>query len=424
MSNTFIIRASAAPLALICPQSVRRVPGEVRTSEFNVMASRGTAIHKGIETVVTRSSSTGVTDEIVLDACTLAGCADAESVEDVGKCLRAFLRYWWYNTPPLSEWFPYPVLEEALSEDWGDGDIALTATGHPDLTSISEAPGGGWRLSIVDWKTGRAAIDAARYRMQLAVGAWLKLGHWLRWNPREGDEDVREWTIMGCILDLRGGELHTIQWGSVQELSEEVTAFFKRLCTSDEYVTGPHCNHCLRHLECPAWAKQGAQLVRFYAPMAFGADGEAPIYNLRKISPSAARDVHNNIKAVSALVKHALDFLRGDLAMHGPLDIGDGKVLTLREESGGVEIDPLICAGLVEPLLGEKMLECFSVSKTRLITAVKAQAERGEKGKAAATLMRHLDEAGALTPKPMRNVMRVIDAPEPEAAGELEHKET
>lgn len=355
------LRASALPLAFLCPGSLRRAG--LLIDETHPAATVGSAAHEGLATLV----ETGRIDWDGVAALALRHGVDEAELRYL---LAQGQRLW--NEVRAS--FPNASTEQELSYAAPDGSIVLT--GHTDVLGFSADT-----IHVGDWKTGRKDSDySEQLRGYCALGL---LAHPSVARATAGVLWVRDGEYEHYTMDRD----HLGRW--LARLGAEVAEW------DGTYRVGAHCAHCPRNHDCPA----GHALVR--RDVAAIADNDL----LAQVEDSAALAAMSPEQLVAVLAKADMvvryaervrSAIRSHVVRNGDI-VGGGKRLTLqREERRSLETLPAFPVLEQAGFGDEEMAEVIdiSLSKAEKIAAAKAPKRKGRA--AVRELRARLDEAGAI----------------------------
>lgn len=245
--------------------------------------------------------------------------------------------------------------------------------GRIDAISVIWAEDKPFSVSILDWKTGRDP-QGGKPEQRLGYASAVEAMHGM---PHQGYIHTAEiWLATGEILESRH-DLDSIQ------------GFRRRLEDRIKYKTanpGSHCRYCNRRFECSerfAYVRSAVSALARVAPGEVSADQVAELWD-------KSRAVKRAVEAYEKLVDDLLE-------QHGDLVLPDGRRLVL-----GTKTRETIDAQLAWPVMrgaglsNQEINGALTVSKTKLLAAVKNKAPRGEKAKVGADLMTQLDLQGAI----------------------------
>lgn len=360
------VRCSSLPTACACAQATRAPAVKVDTSDAS--ARVGTAVHAVLANF--RAGEWQERDEQIA-----AAYYDVDPDEVAMLC--AIGRKFWRER--LSDLFPDPITEEALSAQVGPAKVA----GHPDYYSVLGA-----HARVGDDKTGFA--DGEHFEQVRGYGLLV-----LRKHP-----EVE--TVQGVVCRLRDG---TLEAGPVWTRAE-VEAHFERHAkewAKDDppYRPGRHCGFCPRRSECPAAQRALSESVLLFAP---GPHGEAPGLAIldpetrpSPLSPLLVLGAYERLQAVEGACKLAREHLRRAVeAAGGTISDGERELALVTKQVRQV-VPSVDLMTALERLIGiQEICGAISLSLTKLCDAAREQAPRGQKKEAAEELAAALDGMGAL----------------------------
>lgn len=268
---------------------------------------------------------------------------------------------------PLARWFPSPQTEVALR--------AGSVTGHIDWLMLT-----GDAAYVLDWKTGDPGAD---HEDQLKTYGYLVTKRWPSLSA-----------VYMFVAYTRGGTWLRLECDDPVALAEHGAAINAnlRLARSADRrgeaakpVSGPHCRFCRCAARCPA---TGEALQVF--------SGASPV----SVLAGAAWD---KLLLVERLAREARDAVRARIQAGGPIDLGDGRCLTLRED---IRREITAGPGAVsecgfDPVVVERSSR---VVLTELLRLLAADAPRGQKAAVKETAVQTLTEAGLLESKAIHRI--------------------
>lgn len=355
------VRCSSLPLVSAC--SAARVDDGLAIEGPRGPADLGTAFHEIMRDVV---------DGRETDVDAVAAAAQVDRRELWG--LVAWASSLWDDR--LAAWFPGARTELELAGTLG-GRVVLT--GHLDVGAVVGA-----EARVLDWKTGRRDADPGQ---QLRGYAWLML---------QTSPELERATVVKLDVRHRYADVRTY---SREELAAWAGWMADHLA-DDCFRPGPHCGLCPRASACPAhWANVRAGIASFDmldAAVATGSVASLTAENLASAVETA--------RAVAKLAERFVDAARAVVVAEG------GKLGRLRViEQEERPIDAARAWPVLLDTLGlDTLLSCASVSKTKVLDAVRAAAGRGGKKQAAADLMERLAAAEAVTVN-TKLILKVLD---------------
>jgi hypothetical protein len=263
----------------------------------------------------------------------------------------------------------YPLPETEVTVELEIEQLRLT--GHIDLLSVVGVQG-----RLVDWKSGRKeSVDY--YAQLLGYAVCLLFGRGLS-------------EVIATVVWLRSQTIETFRFTRADAL-----AFVERLgehVRNGRYRHGEHCAYCPRSHDCPALV---AVTRRDAAMFAMGADA---VDALVEQAPAAVIvDARRRLKVIETFAESFDKACRRRIHADGPLDSGDGTLLSLVEENGKREVDTEKAWPILQDTLGDDLASCVTVSAARADEAVAKKAGKGKGAAAKRALAAALEEAGAVT---------------------------
>lgn len=353
-SRVFAVRASALPLAMICPGSVRTDGDAVRVNRHSEPALVGTIAHECVRRLAERGS---------IDWDALPALAERHELDvDELRALVALASRLWSS---IGQSFPDARTEVPLRYESAE----LVLTGTTDVLAT-----GACLARLADWKFGRKDHD---YSAQLRGYAALALLS----NP-----SLIEATA--TLLWVRDGEIenYTMQARQAPHFMYELV---ERLAWWDgRYETGTHCEFCPRSHECAAALAMVRRAIEPFQT-AIGMP-------LDRMTPDATIELLARARMVARYASAAEKAIRAHVLEHGPI-IGTRSLLEPREEERRT-LDPLEGP----PILREAGFgpeEFAEITKLSITGAESIVARRARKRKGAAAvrlLRRKLDAAHAI----------------------------
>lgn len=346
---------------LACPSSELLVPDGYRYSHSTPEATMGSAAHAAIALAVQGQEP---------DITAIAHDHGADPAE-LGMLFR-FARQAWEELRPFT---PEPRVEYDLE---GEVTYGRTDVLHTD----------GATMTIIDWDFGWVGTDKRGQLKAYADAARSMFG-----MPQVG-------TIAAVHVLCRKGRLTTYQLEEAElDSFRERMRFALKRCGIDYAPGADTCRFCPRQLVCQARADYLRQCVALMPHVV-----EALTFDDRVMA-----DLYPRWKEVKRLVEAFDKVLGARLADGAPLDLGNGKVLTIVEQEYE-QIDPMLAWPTMQAhLTSEQIARALSVGKTELLNAVAESAGRGQKGKAKEQFMDELREQGAVSVH-TRKVKTEVDA--------------
>jgi len=271
--------------------------------------------------------------------------------------------------------FPNPVTEESIKAVFPPGafsDDLLVITGHPDVYAITDDG----KARVLDFKSGRSDESAEDQVLGYSIGimdeyqsvqeVWVGVAR-LRDEIIDGvtwtrDQVMRRWQKMGD--HIRRGAYHPGRW----------------------------CGHCPRNHECD----HAKTMVVRYIDVLRHANGE--------LTTAGVAALYDARKVLSPLLDAANDMIHAEVEKAGgTLPLGDGRELVL-EQCQKTAIDFGAGADVLRAVLGDKLPEVITVSKTKVEAIVKANAGPRQKKAAVNDLLEKLSEVGALSSHPYQRL--------------------
>lgn len=354
LNRTIQLRASATPLAFLCPGSVEAPT--VRVEEVGEAANLGSAGHEAFRPL----AENGAVDWASLPEIATRWDVDGDEL----RMLCAMATRLWVA---VGETFRGALTEVPLSAEVLPG---VVLTGHVDLVASA-----GTVARIADWKTGRKDSD---YSHQMrAYGTLMLLD----------DPSLTEVTV--TVLWVRDGEIenYTLTREAMAvwlgELRERVVEW------NGTYRTGPHCEHCKRWHECgPATA-----LVRRDVAMLLDVDAAAAI---AAMPPAQLIELHRKASLVGRLADRVRDAIKAHVVASGDVESEDARLTIAVEERR--TLDPAAAWPVLEAEgFGDE--DFGAVVELRVSKVEKRVAEKAGRGKGAGAvraLSARLADAGAV----------------------------
>ena len=258
------------------------------------------------------------------------------------------------------------VEEELLAELGG-----CLISGHPDLFGLLDPE---LSIDLYDWKTGWNV--EGDHVDQLKGYAYILFE---LYNPN---------TIRAIII-RRDCTAQMWVW-TQDDLLEWGQQLAARLENWDgkTFRTGKHCQYCPRRLDCPAHR----HLVRA-AVSAFS----APDIQFDLTDPATCIKLWNMSGVVEKAVSQVRDLIKIQLKTAGDEGlVADGERIYLQPQTKRT-VDPVQAWYILEDEIGQEPLAgCVNIGLTKLETALRAVAPRGEKENNVQRVMNRLKEANAL----------------------------
>lgn len=359
------VRASALPLGLKCPGSLR---AEMPIDPHNEAGSAGTAAHKCLEDVPFRGdvrwSQVGKT----------AALYGADETEVRVLCSMA-LRLWEQVAESFAGASPEPSMEAEVVP-------GVMLTGHVDLLTIND------RVARAgDWKTGRKDSD---YAAQMRAYAVLIL---LRYP------ELEEVTV--TVLWVRDQEIenYTMRRPEARRWLEQL--WEKVINWDGVFHPGSHCQFCKRWHECEGAAAYVRRDVQAIAGKELVARAES---ELDKMTPDEVIGLYEQADMVEKLAKRVRDAIR-ERAVHGGDIEGETRRITVstetRRELDAEKAWPLLEASGFDD---EDFAAVIKLSVSKVEKRVAQKAGRGKGASAVRALAGELAEAGAVKTRELHKV--------------------
>jgi PD-(D/E)XK nuclease superfamily len=351
------LRASRLDLLAACAQAV--LPAQVPVDSYDLHARNGTATHAALARHVRGEP---------YDTPALA-LAEGADPDEVGYLVAAGVRCW----ERLAPYFPRaePEVELTVHEPLVD------LSGHADVLSLR--PDGAGEVRILDWKSG---YSDESHEHQLRGYAFLACAvHAVE-------------TARVCLVHLRA---RTADWQTYTraELRGWFDGLVSRLLQPGAYRAGQHCGYCPRAHECAA----RTALVR-QASLALLDGDNVHLAPPAELAGTIYADLLDRARLLERVALSVREQVRAEvIRAGGRLETGDGRVLELvPHERRAIDYVPGR-AVLLEALGAEKLAALCQVGKGDVEEAVRARAEKGQKGAAVRQLLADLEEVGALKPE-------------------------
>jgi Protein of unknown function (DUF2800) len=336
------IRCSSLPLAMLCPASL--APPAIRIESDDEPARIGPDTGGNPDTIAA---------EFRLD----------ERAQGEAEMLYACGMKMWRQ---MQEHFPNARVEQYASYEKN----GLTLTGHRDVMAY----GRDGQPRVGDFKTGRVDAD---HDNQIRGYCWLTLQEYA---PELSDR------CYGVVMDVRDQEIDG-RWYTREELDTWHAGLVAKVQDDLEtYNPGPHCSHCPRFHECPAWE----QKLKLYLRV-------LDIYG-SAVSHKEIGELFDAAKAVEKIVKEALGFVRGAaVEAGGVLPLPNGRELRIEtQESKVIKFSNGINLLARLGLLTEDVRNAIKIPKGAVCDAAKAGVPKGLGAAAIRELMDALEAADAL----------------------------
>jgi hypothetical protein len=375
-------RPSSMDRALLCPGSLYPQPGEPLIETVGDDAAPiGQAAHEVFKAIA-------MDEDYNLEELALKHGIKTSDLD--------YLKYTAYRSvETLAEQFDvekWVAEEKQISIEVKGLDIHLEGT--PDLIGITRD---GKTLIVVDYKTGRST---ASHKNQIMSYGHISLSQ----HP-----EIEK--VVGVIIWARDLEFQVWTW-SREELDVWVREANGIIYRWDgvSYAVGEHCTFC-RRSSCPARVAKLRELV----PMVAEAEDEDSLVP----AGASLQDMYNFARSMPKSIENWLKRLKEEIKRTGDLDLGNDKVLTLKEKNGASVIDTMTAAVLLEDdflFTPDEVLALCKMSKTALENEIGNRAAKGCKGRDKKEVIEALKEADAIF-QPKLNVLAVVDKPKGEIDG-------
>jgi hypothetical protein len=261
------------------------------------------------------------------------------------------------------------MVEYALDNSQ-DSDL-VSLTGHIDIGSIVHP-----RVHVLDFKTGILDADHDDQLKAYCLLMMRKFGLALAY---------------GCVVRVREKIVDGVEY-----TRDELEAWWLKaqgdLVRDSQYTVGRHCQYCPRAYECPARASLLRTSVQAILADDWGQNIQDPA---RK--QEAMATLFQQAKMVEKLCEQATDLIRVEVQINGPIPIGNGQEIHIRQEERKT-IDPALGRPILLEVLTQAQLDkCTKISKGDVEKEISANAPRGKKKHAIAGAMERLKTAGAIS---------------------------
>lgn len=359
------LRASAMPLAFLCPGSAR--PATIQINEDSSPARLGTAVHEALRPLAEAGS-------IPWAAIPEIAARHAVNVEDVRMLCGMAGKLW----PSIAASFPEAMTEVPLEAHLvARNGQAVHLTGHADLLSVR-----GTVARLGDWKTGRLDADHGQQMRAYAALALLE------------NTELTEVTV--TAIWIRDMEIENYSMRA-DELSSWTRELLERVAEwNGTFRPGKHCPRCHRSHECEAATAMARRDVAVIADRAMVAKAEA---DLATMEPSEIISLHRKAELVKHFAFRVADAIKAHVVATGDI-VSDGVRLTVdRVEKR--ELDPVVAWPVLEAAgFGDgDFADCMALAITKVEKRVAEKAGRGGGAAAVRDIATKLDDAGAVIRK-------------------------
>jgi len=361
------LRASAMPLAFLCPGSAR--PATVAINEDSGPARLGTAVHEARRPLAEVGS-------VPWDKIPEIAARHAVSVDDVRMLCAMAGKLW----PSITASFPEAMTEVPLEARFiGRNGQTIHLTGHADLLSVR-----GTVARLGDWKSGRLDADHAQQMRAYAALALLE------------NTELTEVTV--TVIWIRDGEIENYTMRA-DELSSWTRELIERVAEWDgTFRPGKHCPRCKRSHECEAATAMARRDVAVIADRAIVAQAEA---DLVMMAPAEIVALHRKAELVKHFAYRVSDAIKAHVVAHGDI-VADGVRLTVdRVEKR--ELDPVTAWSVLEAagFADGDFADCMTLGISKVEKRIAEKAGRGGGAAAVREIAKKLDDAGAVVRKEM-----------------------
>lgn len=385
--RTLKLRASAAPLNMICPASAHPQEGEVLLDSINPAGIMGTAAHEALRSL----PETGdFSQQRIIEICEDENLTPAQGQEISMLCWAG--KRWWDK---FGNALPFSTAEYAIKRKLNE-DAELS--GHMDVLSLDDMDKP-TVAQVPDWKSTRLDLNYTHQMLCYALLVCLKWPSIQRVTTaavflRDDTMSVREWTRQQ-VVEFRGQyEERVVNWNG------------------QSYTAGGHCSYCRRFVNCPALKEMNRSSIDQL--------GLVPVQDAALPMSPATVDMYQRVKALSTVIDRFNEMVRATVEQAGgELPGSSGQSLKLVPSSkphidakkawpvilGFHEIAP------VSPISNDDLAPAVEIGKGKLLDIVAEHATKGQKGKVKAAMTEALEQAGALTKKEF-SVLRVVQTKE------------
>lgn len=287
------IRASALPLAMLCPASARTADVPIR--EESGPANLGTGCHEALRPLAEGRP-------VPWDGLPEIAKRHGVALDDLRVLVALAAKLW----PSVAASFPDALSEVALRAEIAPG---VWLTGHVDLLAIQ-----GPAARAGDWKTGRLDYD---YSHQMRAYSALVL---------LDDESLEEATTTALWLREGDAETYTLTRATLPAWVASVVA---RVVEWDGvFHPGAHCAHCPRSHECEAANALVRRDIAAIADKSLVARVES---ELALMAPAEIAETLAKAKLVQGYAQRVVDAIRDHVKAHGDV-VAPGVRLTMEDE--------------------------------------------------------------------------------------------
>lgn len=365
---TLTIRASSAPLAWCCTESVRREPDEIIVEGPKPEADLGTAAHEYARRIRTEQDEPSV-HEIARQF--------GVDPDDLGFLCAEVRRVVHTLDERTVGW--KVLAEQRMSHEVTRGSATVRFTGTAD-----DIRHDGKTVAVTDLKSGRVETD---FTAQTMVYLWLAQH---AFGPFEQFMPLTAW-LRDAYIDAPKQPL------SVEDVQGWMEAFVTRLLNGlGVFRPGPHCANCGRRQECPGrmqYEREVAQAIVVHCDalpsMEWTRDNHAAL------GPQIG-ELFGKLKFMQRAIEPVIDAIREKVKEFGPLPIGDGRVLKITEVNRR-DLDSQKAMPILESFLSlEEIERATKISLSQIEQAVVSAAQKGQGAKIKRELTAALEAAQAI----------------------------
>jgi hypothetical protein len=357
------IRCSNLPIFMRCsaPYGAAKDAQDIET--HHDMANFGNSGHEAMQRYIQYGQAVPVS--LLMSA----HCVPQDMQDDLEKMIYIAAKAW---DEKFADAFPTPDCERNWITKIGtyDGESWLLS-GHPDVATVIETPGGATVVRGLDFKFGHAVRD---WSEQMRGYAYLAI--------MTHDADRVEWTV----YHARTGEYETYTY-----TRSDMRVWFDQLVKSIkrryEYVPGGQCEWCVKAVGCAAKAGMARQTNAELTVDRSYLDDKG------EIIPEVAFEVWAKVPVLQQALDRFKDDMKAYLRRKGSIEHA-GQLLQVVDTTQE-KLDPTM-AILEAASKGIDPSEFCTPSKGRLLSALMERAERGEKKATADAFMDLLRERGGV----------------------------
>lgn len=365
MSTIHSLTGSSTPRFLLCPESAR--DDGVRVDEPSEAATLGTVVHRRLAETLGGMDLTPFPETVAKDEADLL--------------VALALKLWHAKLAPFfGDSFE---VEAPLVTPMADNGIADMSTRVDVLKTMATA------AMLADWKTDRERDDEKYVDQLRAMCLIVFLRHpWIE-------------QFSASLVWIRHAAVVTYRWtgADMQDFANEIREKMMR----PYYNPGEHCEFCPRRLTCEVRRRWLGESCAFLLPPA---DASAI---LNEIEPTglALVDVLSRLRAVEAACTVARKAIKQHILDKGSIPTVEGKAMRVVQQNRR-EVDARRALPILRALLdNDDLAACVDIRIAEAERRIKASLPRGEKTKAMKELAEALEQAGAVTLRPIDMVKEV-----------------